>query len=110
MLKPAKMHGGIIPRAKPHRQANARGFPSFHAKADRHNSNGPTTQLSLPYGNRAFLRRGRRCPYDLRSARLSQAKSSSFFTGQRREAVASRRASDYSLRNQLASPFPAPTI
>lgn len=67
-------------------------------------------QLSLPYGNRAFLRRGRRCPYDLRSARLSQAKSSSFFTGQRREAVASRRASDYSLRNQLASPFPAPAI
>jgi hypothetical protein len=38
-------------------------------------------QLSLPYGNRAFLRRGRRYPYDLRSARLSQAKSSSFFTG-----------------------------
>jgi hypothetical protein len=42
-------------------------------------------QLSLPYGNRAFLRRDRRCPYDLRSARLSQAKSSFFFTGQRRK-------------------------
>ena len=43
-------------------------------------------QLSLPYGNRAFLRAGRRCPHDLRSARLSQAKSSSFFTSQRRKA------------------------
>jgi hypothetical protein len=42
-------------------------------------------QLSLPYGNRAFLRRDRRCPYDFRSARLSQAKSSFFFTGQRRK-------------------------
>jgi len=34
-------------------------------------------QLSLPYGNCAFLRRDRRYPYDPRSARVSQAKSSS---------------------------------
>jgi hypothetical protein len=42
-------------------------------------------QLALPYGNCAFLRRDRRSPYDLRSARLSQAKSS-FSIGQRRKA------------------------
>ena len=52
--------------------------------------------------------RGHRCPDHLRSASLSQGKSSSFCTGQRRKACGSRRASDYSLRNQLGSPFPAP--